>query len=298
MSLKISSRLIEDVVILDMSGRIMLGQGSVQLRDSVRSILSEGKRKILLNLADVTYIDSSGLAELFSASMKVRSQGGEIKFLGLTKRMHELLQITKLYTFVDVYDDESKALESFESPPLRCCCPLCGEASGPPALGAPWIVWPPQACRNSRCEATFTVFSTRTQGQAKTVRIQTYKDEYCELQSGPPFIVKVVGRLDLFSSPALKKAWQAIPRPRRVLFDLSATTEIDDAGREALAEVFAKRENDARAVVVLEGLSSEQVNRFPSESYFYQNRKAALAALGNVSDTPLLQVRVLSEMSS
>jgi anti-anti-sigma regulatory factor len=217
--------------------------------------------------------------------------------VGLSQKLHDVLQMTKLYTVFDVKDNESAALKAFGAPPLRCCCPLCGQASGPSMMDAPWVIWPPQGCRNARCEATFAVVSSRIRGQAlvQTLRIQTYKNEYFELLSGSPFTVKIVGRLDLFSCPALKKIWQAIPQPRRVLFDLSATTEIDEAGREALVDLMAKRENDARAVVSLENLSSQEVNTFPSGSYFYQTSTSALAALGDVSDAPPLHVRVLSE---
>jgi anti-sigma B factor antagonist len=297
MALQLVSRLVGDVLILDVSGSITQGQGCFALRDSVKSALGEGQKKILLNIAAADYIDSTGVGELTYAFTRTRMQGGDLKLFGLTKKVHDLLQITRLYTVFDVYDDESKALEAFHVAPFHCCCPLCGEASGPPVVAARWIMWPPQACRNTRCEATFAVVSSRTGGQAivRTVRIQTYKDEYFELLPGPPFTVKIVGRLDLFSSSALKKSWQAIPVPRRVIFDLCGTTEIDKAGREALADVLAKQEKDARAVVSLEGLGSEQASMFPSGPPFYQSKATALAALGDVSDAPPLQVRVLNE---
>jgi anti-sigma B factor antagonist len=296
MSLKISSRLVGDVVILDVSGRITLLDHGV-LRDSVRSALDAGQKKILLNVAEVDYIDSSGLGELFSTFTRTRSQGGELKLLGLTKKVHDLLQITKLYTVMDVQDDENIAVESFRGPALRCCCPICGYASGPPIPGVGLVIWPPQLCRNARCEIKFTaVFSgSKDQARVNDVRIQTYKDEYLELLSGPPFTVKIVGRLDLFSSPALKKVWQGLPLPRRVMVDLSAATEIDEAGREALVDLLAKREKDAKAVVSLEGLGSKQVGQFPTEPPFYRNKATALAALGDVSDAPPLLVRVLKE---
>ena len=109
MSMKISTRQVDGVTILDLSGRITLGEGSVQLRDAVRDLLSKGQKHILLNLADVSYIDSSGIGELVSAFTTVRNQGGELKLLNLTKKVHDLLQITKLYTVFDVKDDEASA---------------------------------------------------------------------------------------------------------------------------------------------------------------------------------------------
>jgi anti-sigma B factor antagonist len=112
-SMKISSRQVDGVAVLDCSGRITLGEGSVTLRDSVRELLGKGQKKILLNLADVNYIDSSGIGELVSAFTTVRNQGGELKLLNLTKKVHDLLQITKLYTVFDVKDDEASAVKAF-----------------------------------------------------------------------------------------------------------------------------------------------------------------------------------------
>ena len=113
MSMKISSRQVDGVTIVDCSGRITLGEGSVTLRDTVRDLLSKGNKKIILNLADVNYIDSSGIGELVSGFTAVRNRGGELKLLNLTKKIHDLLQITKLFTVFDVYSDESTAVASF-----------------------------------------------------------------------------------------------------------------------------------------------------------------------------------------
>lgn len=114
MTMKISSRQVDGVSVLDCSGRITLGEGSITLRDTVRDLLSKGHKKILLNLADVSYIDSSGIGELVSAFTTVRNQQGELKLLNLTKKVHDLLQITKLYTVFDVKDDEAAAIKSFQ----------------------------------------------------------------------------------------------------------------------------------------------------------------------------------------
>ena len=113
MSMKLTTRQVDGVTILDLSGRITLGEGSVQLRDAVRDLLAKGSKHILLNLADVNYIDSSGIGELVSAYTTVRNQGGELKLLNLTKKVHDLLQITKLYTVFDVKDDEARAIASY-----------------------------------------------------------------------------------------------------------------------------------------------------------------------------------------
>jgi anti-sigma B factor antagonist len=112
-NLRVSTRQVDGVNIVDCSGRITLGEGSVVLRDTVKDLLAKGQKKILLNLGDVNYIDSSGIGELVSAFTTVKNQGGELKLLNLTKKVHDLLQITKLYTVFDVKDDEAAAVKAF-----------------------------------------------------------------------------------------------------------------------------------------------------------------------------------------
>ena len=114
MTMKASTRQVSGITIVDMSGRITLGEGSVILREAVKDLLAKGQKKILLNLGDVTYIDSSGIGELVSAFTSVRNQGGELKLLNLTKKVHDLLQITKLYTVFDIKDDEASAVQSYK----------------------------------------------------------------------------------------------------------------------------------------------------------------------------------------
>jgi anti-sigma B factor antagonist len=113
-TMKASSRQVNGVTVVDMMGRITLGEGSVVLRDTIRDLLGKGEKKILLNLGNVTYIDSSGIGELVSAFTSVRNQGGELKLLNLTKKVHDLLQITKLYTVFDIRDDETAAVGAFK----------------------------------------------------------------------------------------------------------------------------------------------------------------------------------------
>ena len=112
MSLVVNPRRLDDVVILDLSGRITMGEGTVILRDRIQRLLSAGDRKFLLNLADVDYIDSSGLGELVTAFTTVRNKEGELKLLNLTRRVQDLLQITKLLTVFEAFDSESEALKN------------------------------------------------------------------------------------------------------------------------------------------------------------------------------------------
>ena len=114
MALAIASREVDGVTVLDLSGRITLGEGSVQLRDAIRDLIAKGQRQILLDLGEVNYIDSSGLGELVSAYTTARNQGATLKLLKLTKKVHDLLQLTKLYTVFEIFDDEASAITSFK----------------------------------------------------------------------------------------------------------------------------------------------------------------------------------------
>ncbi len=113
MTLQGTCREVGEVAIVDFSGKITLGEGSSVLRKTVKDLIERGHRKILLNLADVDYIDSSGIGELVSAYTAVKNQRGEMKLLQLTRRVHDILQITKLFTVFDVQSDERAAIHSF-----------------------------------------------------------------------------------------------------------------------------------------------------------------------------------------
>lgn len=113
MSMNASTRQFQDVIVVDLSGQIKLGEGSSVLRETVKDLLAKGHKKILVNLAEISYIDSSGIGELISAFTSTRNQGGELKLLKLTKKTRDLLQITKLYTVFDIRDDEAEAIAAF-----------------------------------------------------------------------------------------------------------------------------------------------------------------------------------------
>jgi len=115
MSFKAASREVGDVGVIDMDGRITLAEGSARLRDLIREALASGHKKILINLAGITYLDSSGLGELVSGYRQVKSQDGELKLLNLNKKVSDLLQVTKLYTVFDIHTNEAQAISSFRS---------------------------------------------------------------------------------------------------------------------------------------------------------------------------------------
>ncbi len=115
MSLKISVRNVEGVAVLDLSGRITMGEPAGSLRDTIKDLATRGDKNQLLNMSDVVYIDSSGLGELVGAFATVSNRGGKLKLLSLQKRVHELMQLTKLYAVFEIFDDEATAVRSFQS---------------------------------------------------------------------------------------------------------------------------------------------------------------------------------------
>jgi anti-sigma B factor antagonist len=115
MSVKLTTHEVRDVTIVDASGKLTLGEGTSSLRSKIKELVQGGSRKIVLNLADVTYIDSSGLGELIAAHTTITTAEGEMKLLNLAKRVHDLLKLTKLYTVFESFDDETAAVDSFSS---------------------------------------------------------------------------------------------------------------------------------------------------------------------------------------
>jgi len=113
MSLKIAERQVGGVTVLDVSGRIVLGVESAQLRDAVREHLAAGKKNIVLNLGEVPYVDSTAIGELISACLAVRREGGDVKLLNLTKKVHDVVQIVRIGSVLEIFDNESAAVNAF-----------------------------------------------------------------------------------------------------------------------------------------------------------------------------------------
>lgn len=113
MSVKISKREVSGITVVDLSGRLTLGDASAQLRGTLQELLQQGQKKIVLNLSQVGYIDSSGLGELVSGFTTVKNQGGQLKLANLTQKVNDLLTITKLYTVFEIHNDEAAAIQSF-----------------------------------------------------------------------------------------------------------------------------------------------------------------------------------------
>lgn len=112
----IKERVVEGVSVLDLSGKIVLGEGDLQIKDRIKDLLADGQKRILLNLGDVSYIDSAGLGALISSYTTSKREGGQLKLVNLTKRIQDLLSITKLITVFDTYETEQEAVASYTAP--------------------------------------------------------------------------------------------------------------------------------------------------------------------------------------
>ena len=113
MNARLTSRQVGEVTVIDLSGRITLGEGSSMLRDELRNLIGTNRRKILINLAEVSYIDTSGIGQLVAGFTTVSNQGGHLKLLNLTKKVKDVLQITKICTIFETFDDEKQAIVTF-----------------------------------------------------------------------------------------------------------------------------------------------------------------------------------------
>jgi anti-anti-sigma regulatory factor len=259
-------------------------------------MIDEGKKNLVLNLSEVSYIDSSGIGELVTAFTTVTNMGGNLKLLNLTKRVKDLFQGNKLYTVFDVFEDEVAAVKSFPAQDgirtVRCRCPVCGFWSSPPLDSSKG--WLPQTCVG--CGSKFAVEPSHNAPPnavvAGNIKIESYLEEYCHLLCGAPFIVEIHGRLTMFSDYAVKKIWNVVPKPRRVMFDLRGVTEMESRGSKALVELVNGCKDDSKVTVSKEGLARESADGLPDSPPFYRERTVALAALGDVSDTPPLLVSV------
>jgi anti-sigma B factor antagonist len=249
----------------------------------IRSLVSEGRKQILLNMSEVTYADSSGHGELVSGFTTVSNAGGQLKLLNLTRRVKDLLQIQKTYTVFEVFEDEQRAVRSFSIGTLYANCPLCGyRAVRPLGDGAQWGR-PPQTCANANCGAEFTIAESSSGVDViRSARLRSYASEYFEALGGVPFRVRVVGRLNLFTSFALRKIWQALPQPRNVIVDLCSATELDAAGIEELGSLV-KGDN---AVVSRQGLAAPGAELLQSRTWAYDTDALCIRALGDLSKTP------------
>lgn len=289
----ISTRIVRDIVIVDMNGGLREGASARALHDEVRRLLDSNAKKVALNLRNVPYADSTGIGELVSAMTAAEKVGSRLTLLSPSQSIHSLLQITKLSTVVQVWSDEELALQAFDTAGQYCKCPPCGNLSRPPCLDNNLTTstrWTDQLC--PVCGVRFSQDWKRevdTKGRRfplGNLKVPTYEDEYFSVVAGPPFQVFIHGRLNLFSSSALGSVWSTIPEPRRIIFDLRSAAKIDVPGFEALLGLLSAAEQTAKTYVCVASISQLLSAKSVLSERVVETPEAALEAMGDVSDTP------------
>ena len=296
--LLITEQYFDDVVVLHMRGKMTIGEGSVTVRSALRRLLDKGGRKFVLNFAGVKYIDSSGNGEMVASYTTINRAGGRIVFCQLSQKIQDLWVINKMLTVFDVYEDVASAVAAFSIPRKLFRCPLPGCNSQVAVLqSSERSISPICGTCYTRFEMTILAgdSSELIDGIIESLAIPTYQNEYIRTTLGSPTVIKINGRLDLFACDTLRKAWQTIPAPRRVIFDISQATEISQRGREVLSELCLSNEVDAEAVILSE--SSQPSDLFKTSVCVYHKREAALAAFGRSDKEDPFIVHLLQDGS-
>ena len=285
-ALTITQRRVGDIVILDFDGRISLGVGSSSLRDTIRGLVALGTRHFVLNFENVRYIDSSGIGEMVTASTTVSRMGGSLKLYKPAKRVRDLLQITKLYTALDVLTDDDIAVKSFAVPPSRFLCPVCGSlVTLPPRGSDDWDLG--EQCKE--CEVIIKLADNGAGADEVPVErivIRMYPGEQIVVAGVDPIRLDIDGRLNLFTSSFLKKAWRAVPKPHKVLISLRKVTEVDSAGAEALTALVSGEDGGPRIAVSLDGLKRADQTLFPYGPQFFEDERMAVQSFADAAPGP------------
>ena len=282
----ITERLIGDVTILELKGKITLGEGDETLNARIRRVLGSGRRRVALNLAEVPYIDSSGNGEMVRAYTLLARAGGKLVLLNPSKRIYDLLSITKLLTVYEVYDSEPDALASFGTVNRIGVCPVC-------RLRAAFGQSPHSIQRCANCTSAFTVSREPVAWSVDHISIPTYGEEEVVLTRGQPDLILVSGRLDLFSAEAVEQAWRAVPRPRKVRIELGAQCVLVTVrGAHGLSGLCEPESDGGRSVVCCADLPAHVDTPVPVEPPFYRDRAAATAALRMSADFQLQPIVV------
>ena len=277
--LHIEERQIGDVTVLDLDGEVRIGDSCIALRSTIRRVVEEGKKPVVLDLSDVRYIDSSGIMELVASYTTVSRAGGKVKLSGLTEKVQDLLTITKLLTVFDTYETVEDAVASLSRAPCSyTSCPVYACGNPLPSDPLSQLV-----CLN--CGSKFIVHVEYPRGffQASitSILLPAYEGEQITISPGTPTRIVIGGRLDLFTSETVERAWLTVPLPRYVIFDLEASSEINPAGAQKLVAICAGGQRDSRAVILTSSVEAKAV--FPTDFPIHDNEADAIAALGKMT---------------
>jgi anti-sigma B factor antagonist len=289
---QISIRKVAGVNILDITGSLTLGEPQSVLRETIRRLADSGEKKLLLNLADMPYIDSGGIGTLVACWHSAYATGGVLKMYHPAVKPRQVLQCIRMGSLVlSKGDSETEAIAEVNAifdVKLRCSCPLYGCNGWAPVQSLDETEF---RCVSCKCEFTIgNPVGSEKQAPVKIVwllkhYLQDGLETNVSLLFSPPFTIELVGRLELFSFNFLKKAWLGIRPPRRAIFDLSQTTHVSDKGRQALLELISNTGGD-KAAILMEGCSGHSIEAFPPASPTHEKKAAAVASLGDISTMP------------
>ncbi len=281
--LNIKERNIGDITVLDMDGKITIGEGSMTLRNVIGGLLEQGRDKIVLNLSGVSYIDSSGIQELTYTFVRIHQANGGMRICHFTQKLQDLLAITKLISVFPVSESVEHAISELTAIELYIICPVygCHNSILFSDLNNRWFV----SCFS--CGSSIHFQSRLSSDEDKQTLINflqfpTYDKEYIRVYMETPFRISIISRLDLFASEVLEKAWQSLPFPRRVLFDISYVKEITDTGKQTLLNLCTHKESDSLGVI-LDKREGEKIVFLPSTPVSYEE-KDAVVKLGCIPD--------------
>lgn len=278
--LDIKERQIGDVTILDMDGQIRINKGSIALRSAIRRLVEEDKKNVVLNLAGVTYVDSSGVGELIACFTTLCRDHGMLRLASLTDDVQNRLVITKLLTVFDAYESVEEAVNSFATENKYFSCPVRG-------CGNLILVSDPEFKHTLTCTTCGAEFRLRplpsgesNQVSIGSLRLPTYETEHIRIDPGAPTTIHIVGNLDLFASEVLEKAWLTVPPPRRVIFHLPMSGELTPRGIHKLLALCAVEDKNNAAVIL--AWPYNKTAAFPTSSSVYTNERSAVEALGDI----------------
>jgi len=296
--MNITERVVGDITVFDLHGALA-GEADELLKLHTKRALRSGRRKVVLNLAEVPYVDSPGNGAIVRTFTTVSRSGGRLVLLNPRKRVIDLLSITKLLIVYEIFDSESEALASFQSVGQISACPICRCRS---ALGASRQAT--HRCAN--CFAEFALAPCDAQSTRQTVELvslPTYEQERVVLRPGNPYTLTVRGRLDLFCGEVVEEACRAVPRPRKVLIDLAESCDlITSRGLRLVVSLCAPDSDGGRAAILFAGARDTpdvcgiRIRQPP----FFASRSEAIAALQiaeGISPSPMV-VEVTSRLPS
>lgn len=300
--MEIEEQVFGDVTVLDLKGKITLSEGGELLRHAIDTLIAAGRTKIVLNLAGVPFVDSSGLGEFVRTRTSVTRRGGKLVLCALTNRIENLLSgPTKLMTTFDVGSTIEEALRLFDPSGLEVSCPVCPAGSWVPLPRGSaiyqYLICPTCLTYLGLGAAQASASVERNDPEIRKVvtylSLPTYQWEYVQLAAERPFQIQMYGRLDLFSSEVLEKAWRLIPSPRRVVFSMGwGRTEFTEKGLARMLDLCAWTDDDRAVFETGEWLSPEFKSALPNDRRVQESSTSAIEALGDVAHHSSISVTI------